>query len=355
MPERQKILIVDDSKIGMDVNLRLLEGINADLCTAFSGKEAVKKTNKEDFDLILMDVMMSGIDGFETIELIRKNEANKMIPVLFLTAFPGNELRTIKGLSLGAIDFIIKPISKEILQIKIKNLLDLQKYRKSIETTTIELKKAIGEIQFLKEEAEMKAQKGYQIIAKASMDGFVTTDRKGRFLEVNDIYCKMCGYSYNEMCSMHVADVETIEDKPTVIKRIQKILSSGSDKFETVIRKKDGSLLPVEIGIRYDRENEQMYVFVKDITVKKELEKSQYTLKEIISEKQNLIEELNSTLSKIKTLNSLLPICTCCKNIRNDTGYWEKLEDYIKTRTDINFSHSLCPECAQKLYPELKT
>lgn len=70
-------------------------------------------------------------------------------------------------------------------------------------------------------------------------------------------------------------------------------------------------------------------------------------------ERERLIDELTTALSNVKQLSGLLPICSSCKKIRNDKGYWEQLEGYIKERSEANFSHSICPECAIRLYPEL--
>lgn len=69
-------------------------------------------------------------------------------------------------------------------------------------------------------------------------------------------------------------------------------------------------------------------------------------------EKDNLIVELKAALANVKTLSGLLPICASCKKIRDDNGYWNQIESYIRSRSDANFSHSICPECAEKLYPE---
>ena len=62
---------------------------------------------------------------------------------------------------------------------------------------------------------------------------------------------------------------------------------------------------------------------------------------------------LNQSLEEIKTLRGILPICASCKNIRNDKGYWEQIEKYISTNTDAQFTHSICPDCLKKLYPDL--
>jgi hypothetical protein len=66
------------------------------------------------------------------------------------------------------------------------------------------------------------------------------------------------------------------------------------------------------------------------------------------------VETLRKALSEVKQLSGLLPICASCKKIRDDKGYWKRIEYYIREHSDADFSHSVCPECARKLYPELK-
>jgi hypothetical protein len=70
-------------------------------------------------------------------------------------------------------------------------------------------------------------------------------------------------------------------------------------------------------------------------------------------EKDDLIVELKDALNKVKTLSGLLPICATCKKIRDDLGYWNQIEFYIRDHSEAEFSHSICPECAKKLYPKI--
>jgi hypothetical protein len=70
-------------------------------------------------------------------------------------------------------------------------------------------------------------------------------------------------------------------------------------------------------------------------------------------EKEGLIFDLQEALSKVKTLSGLLPICANCKKIRDDSGYWNRIESYIGEHADVQFTHGICPECARKLYPDL--
>mgnify|MGYP001558079811 CR=1 FL=1 len=77
-------------------------------------------------------------------------------------------------------------------------------------------------------------------------------------------------------------------------------------------------------------------------------------LKRAEEEREKLINELQDAFAKIKTLNDMLPICAYCKKIRDDDGYWNQLESYISAHTDTQFSHGICPECAEKAYAELE-
>jgi two-component system, cell cycle response regulator len=70
-------------------------------------------------------------------------------------------------------------------------------------------------------------------------------------------------------------------------------------------------------------------------------------------ERQRLVVELRDALARVKTLTGLLPICASCKNIRDDSGYWQAVDVYVQNHTDAAFSHALCPGCARSLYPDL--
>ncbi|MFO7606999.1 MAG: response regulator, partial [Desulfurivibrionaceae bacterium] len=70
-------------------------------------------------------------------------------------------------------------------------------------------------------------------------------------------------------------------------------------------------------------------------------------------ERERLIGELQDALSEVKQLSGLLPICSSCKSIRDDQGYWQQLEKYLDEHSEVKWSHGLCPQCARKLYPEL--
>ena len=85
-----------------------------------------------------------------------------------------------------------------------------------------------------------------------------------------------------------------------------------------------------------------------------ELEKAIGELGKSNKEKDDLIFNLRSSIQEIKVLRGILPICAHCKKIKDDKGYWNQVESYIRDHSEAEFSHGLCPECAKKLYPDYK-
>ncbi|HBX51596.1 MAG: hypothetical protein A2275_18735 [Bacteroidetes bacterium RIFOXYA12_FULL_35_11] len=160
-----KILLVDDRK----ENLFALEVMLSDenyLCVkANSGEEALKiLLNEQDFAIILMDVQMPMMDGFETLELIRQKETIKHIPIIFLTASMDTSVQVFKGYQAGAVDYMIKPLSPEILKAKVAVFVDLYKKTNELlvqdkerEKRAAELIIANKELAFQNEEKEERA------------------------------------------------------------------------------------------------------------------------------------------------------------------------------------------------------
>jgi Zn finger protein HypA/HybF involved in hydrogenase expression len=83
-----------------------------------------------------------------------------------------------------------------------------------------------------------------------------------------------------------------------------------------------------------------------------ELQKINLELTHMSSELQNKNTVLQNAMDEIKTLKGILPICSYCKKIRDDKGYWNRLESYLHAHSEVEFSHGICPDCAKKLYPD---
>ena len=193
------IVIVDDTPENLTVLRQMLAEQNYMVRPALNGEIAIKAVNTSSPDLILLDIRMPGMDGYEVCKQLKSEEKTRRIPVIFISAL--NELDDkIKAFSLGGVDYITKPFQAEEVLARVKTHLTLRSLQKSIEDKNAQLQKALDEV---------------------------------------------------------------------------------------------------------------------------------------------------------KILSGFLPICSSCKNIRDDKGYWNQIENYISKHSEAEFSHSICPECAKKIYPDL--
>jgi DNA-binding response OmpR family regulator len=209
---QNKILVVDD----VIKNIQLLGSVLGKegyaVSYAMDGAKALEMAFTERFDLILLDVMMPGMDGFEVCRGLKRNPETEEIPILFLTA-KSEQSDIVRGLQEGAVDYLTKPFNTAELLARVKTHMALQAVKADLLRSKEEL------------------------------------ERKNRDLE-------------------------------------------------------------------------------------------------------RLLAENRKALSEIKTLRGILPICSSCKKIRDDEGYWTQIETYIQTHSQAEFSHGLCLDCVKKIYPQ---
>jgi CheY-like chemotaxis protein len=207
-----KILVVDDIIKNIQLLGSVLSKEGYAVSYATDGAKTLEMAVSEPFDLILLDVMMPEMDGFEVCRQLKLNPVTEGIPILFLTAKsePDDILR---GLQEGAVDYLTKPVNPPELLARVKTHLALQKAKADLQQS------------------------------------------------------------------------------------------------------------------------------------KAELERKNHDLEQLLAENQK-------ALAEIKTLRGILPICSSCKKIRDDEGYWTQIETYIQAHSQAEFTHSLCLDCAKKLYPD---
>lgn len=133
--EKQRILLVDDTRLNNQIMMDIL-GDDYDILVATSGEEALQVTASESIDLILLDVEMPGMNGYEVCGILKQNSCTINIPVIFVSAANDVQHET-KGLEIGAIDYIIKPSNPAIIRARVKNHLELKKYRDILERISL--------------------------------------------------------------------------------------------------------------------------------------------------------------------------------------------------------------------------
>ena len=167
----------------------------------------------------------------------------------------------------------------------------------------------------------------------------------GQILEINDGFTALAGYGDAEVLGTTTVDLNLwaqTGDRDAVVAQLA--ARGRVDGLEFTFRKKSGELLTGLFSAVVIAVGDEPCVLssIADITARKQAEE----------ERERLVAEREKVLAEIKVLGGLLPICMSCKKIRDDKGYWNQIETYIRSHSQAEFSHSLCPECAHKLYPE---
>ena len=201
----------------------------------------------------------------------------------------------------------------------------------------------------LVDEAVRESERRFRDIV-FSMAGWIwEIDEKCTYTYCSDKVQEILGYSPDEIIGKTLFDTK----RPDGIQRIRDLFYKAmAEKCPMVdleswdLHKEGGCVCLVTSGVPVldDDGNLEGYRGVtKDITEHKRVE----------ADREKLIAELEKALSKIKTLHGLIPICASCKKIRDDNGYWNKLEAYIESHSNAEFSHGICPDCLKTLYPNL--
>ena len=182
----------------------------------------------------------------------------------------------------------------------------------------------------------------YELLAGHSRDIILFIRLEdGRIMEANTAATSAYGYSRAEMLELTIFDLRAPNDRKLTAAQMKEAYARGL-LFQTDHRRGDGSLFPVEVnaGGAVIGGAQTLVSVIRDTTERKKIEE----------ERERLIFELREALAQVKTLSGFLPICASCKKIRDDQGYWQQIEAYIRDHSEAEFSHSICPECARELY-----
>ena len=204
-----------------------------------------------------------------------------------------------------------------------------------------ELQKLVAELQDKSDKAEQLLK---SLFENSHSIMLLIHPENGNIIDANGTACEFYGYTKHEITNMRIMDINMLSEQQ-VFKEMQKARLARCKNFIFRHRLASGAVKDVEVfsgPITFTGEK-VLYSIIHDISERRRFEQ----------ERENLIAKLEQAVAEIKTLRGILPICATCKKIRDDKGYWNQIETYISTHSDVEFTHGICPECEGKFYSSL--
>jgi PAS domain S-box-containing protein len=199
------------------------------------------------------------------------------------------------------------------------------------------------------EQALRESEERFRLALDHAPIGVALVGNDGRWLKVNGALCEILGYTEEELLARTFHEITYPDDREAVLAQARGLLAGEFRSFQIEKRylHKQGRVVWVLASGSLVRDplGQPLYSIaqLQDITERKRLEQ----------EREDLVTSLTEALRNVKTLSGLLPICASCKKIRDDQGYWNQIEVYVRQHSQADFSHGICPDCLVKLYPEL--
>ncbi|NDJ23336.1 response regulator [Nostoc sp. B(2019)] len=224
MEPKVNILLVDDKLENLLALEAILEKLGENLVRATSGEEALRCLLHQDFAVILLDVQMPGIDGFETATLIRNRGRSRHTPIIFLTAFSTSDQMLFKGYALGAVDYLLKPLDPNILTSKVTVFVELFKKTEAVKQQAAELVAVNAELR--------QSEERFRSLSTCSPIGIFETDTEGRCKYTNPRYQAICGLRPAESLFKRWLESVHPDDREKAIASWSAYISQGRDYSE---------------------------------------------------------------------------------------------------------------------------
>jgi PAS domain S-box-containing protein len=234
-PPTAAILLVDDRAENLLVLEAILEPLGQELVRAHSGEEALRLLLRRDFAVILLDVQMPGIDGFETARLIKERQRTRHIPILFLTAISRDSDQVFRGYSAGAVDYILKPFDTDVLRSKVGVFVELWQKGELLRRQEVELRQR--EVA----EAVFESEARYRTLAEAMPQIVWLADQGGRATYYNQQWFEYTGLDAEHVSGQEWHAIVHPDELPETIVRFQRAASAaGVFEMEYRLRRSDG-------------------------------------------------------------------------------------------------------------------
>lgn len=174
----------------------------------------------------------------------------------------------------------------------------------------------------------------WRALAELAPEGVFYETIEGEILWVNEAGARMFGYEPEEMVGLGIADLVPEDFAAALPEEITRV--TGPRAVRRFNKRKDGSVFPTEIATRFVEVagEKRLLAYVRDI-----------------SEHVDAVRELEDALEKVRVLFGIVPICMGCGSVRDDKGFWQRVEEFVAEHAGTRFSHGLCPSCMVDLYP----
>ncbi|OLD98431.1 MAG: hypothetical protein AUG91_09160 [Actinobacteria bacterium 13_1_20CM_4_69_9] len=223
------VLMVDDRPENLLALEAILEPLAQTLVYAHSGEDALRQLLRHDIAVILLDVQMPDLDGFETAQLIKQRERTRHVPIIFVTAISKDEEQVYRGYSAGAVDYVFKPFNPEVLRSKVSVFIELHEKNEQLREQAEQLKEQ--ELAELRRESEER----YRFLAEAQPDQIWTALPKGELDYVNQRALDYFATSFPELVEAGWTQVVHPEDLGRMLDRWQIALATG-ESYENELR-----------------------------------------------------------------------------------------------------------------------
>ncbi|HSK21252.1 MAG TPA: ATP-binding protein [Longimicrobiales bacterium] len=299
---RASILMVDDRPENLVALEAILEPLGHRLVRAHSGEEALRHVLREDFAVVLMDVQMPGMNGFETVQIIKSRERSKHLPIIFLTAISKDEQYVFEGYSAGAVDYMSKPFNPAILRSKVAVFVDLFLKNEQIREQSDQLRESERRTLELQHQARMQESEArFAEIVDSAMEAIITFGDDRRITVFNGAAEQIFGCPRDEAIGRQV---DSFFVPPLDSRAVERLLKHGEGggirRQEMTGCHSSGAEFPVEMSVScLELDTENVYtVIVRDITSRKQAEEALRKQAESLAATSEELRSLNEELSR---------------------------------------------------------
>jgi PAS domain S-box-containing protein len=295
------ILLVDDRADKLLALQAVLRDLNQNVVVAKSGKEALRQLLQTEFAVILLDVSMPGMDGFETASLIRRRPSTEHTPIIFVTSMSQSENHIARGYQLGAVDYILTPIVPQILRSKVAVFVELYKRTEEIRRQGERLRE-LEEAAFTRRlneavdrlEAETKRNRFFTLAPDLLGIGEFEA---GQLLQVNSAWEKVLGYTEDELKSRPAFEFIHPDDREGAREKARALINgSPIGYFEVRCTHKDGSYRWIGWTAAAFHAEKLVYIFGRDVTQRKTNEQKIESLNAQLKQRVQELTDINSEL-----------------------------------------------------------